>query len=106
MFNGVKSKLINGSSGDPALAKEQEALRVKLHDRFKYATLFKDAAQLERDQEDKRKRKQADQLLSQQNSEENGATSNSGEVATMLDEMTLCGSGTPATVSSSGKDEN
>lgn len=92
MFIGVKSKIVDESSGEAALLKEQEALRVKLRDRFKYAKLFKDAAELQREQEEKRKQQQQQQLQSQ-GAEENGGTSNTvaGEVATMLDEMTIGG---------------
>lgn len=81
MFNGVKSKLIGDEAG---LEKELEALRGKLHDRFRYAALFKDAAELQREQEEKRKQQQQRQLQQQEN---NAATT--GEVVTKLSDLTI-----------------
>lgn len=102
VFNGVKSKLIDDSpEGDAApLLKELEVLRGKLHGRFKYAKLFKDEAELQREQDEKRKQQQQKQDQQQlQGAEENNGPStgtSAGEVATMLDEMTIGGKGVGA----------
>lgn len=94
VFNGVKSKLIDDASSSDAtgLAQELEVLRAKLHDRFKYAKLFKDAAELQREQDEKaQKQQQKQQSQSQAAEENNGQAAAVGEVATTLDEMTIGG---------------
>lgn len=84
VFNAMRVKLIGD---DEALLKDFEAFRSKLHGRFKYAKLFKDEAELKREQEEKLERKQQKQLQQSQESSNGGGAA--WEVAAMVDDLTI-----------------
>lgn len=68
-----------------------QIFRGKLHGRFKYAKLFKDAAELAREKEEKEKAKAKEEQQQSQAEENSNGQGQGQEVANMLDEMTIGG---------------
>lgn len=99
VFSRLKSKFLDdGDAGnsDEALEKEINGFKAKLNGHFKYAKIFKDEAELQREQDEKRKQQEEklqeeNQGLMEENNEEGGGGGGPDSMTTLMYDLTIGG---------------